>query len=203
VSLLRRAPVAVEPMIKGAGIAPFLTWYARTRDASELVGLVDGLPPHIAGVFDAHDEALGVIASAWYPAPSAHALLDGIMAGRSEGEWKEIARQGAHAVVASTLRGVYRWLFETMMSPERYAKNAQKLFSRYFNTGIIQKTTPAPRQHLSVIRDWTSHHPMLCELLIRSGEYIYPALGCTDVVLVKQACVSEGGDECRFAIRWK
>jgi hypothetical protein len=44
---------------------------------------------------------------------------------------------------------------------------------------------------------------MLCELLIRSGEYIYPALGCTDVVLVKQACVSEGGDECRFAIRWK
>jgi hypothetical protein len=203
VSLLRRAPVAVEPMIRGAGIAPFLSWYARSRDHRELVALVSALPPEVAGVFDPNQEALGVIASAWYPAASAHGLLDAIMAGRSDAEWREIAREGAHAVVGSTLRGVYKWLFETMMSPERYAKNAQKLFSRYFNTGTITKSTPRPKQHRSVIRDWTSHHPMLCELLIRTGEYIYPALGCTDVVLSREACVSDGDGECRFVIRWR
>jgi hypothetical protein len=97
---------------------------------------------------------------------------------------------------------VYRVLFETMMSPARYAKNAQKLFSRYYDAGTMTKTALSPTSHRSTVTGWQAHHPFLCELLLYTGVYVYRAMGCKDVKMERTACVGDGASECTFLTTW-
>jgi hypothetical protein len=190
------------PRIKGAAIREFLLWYAGEHGAERLPALAARMRAENRVLFDLAQRHLGVIASSWYPAPAIHELLDLMSEGLSAAQRERLVRNGAQATIAATLRGVYRLLFETMMSPERYARNAQKLFSRYCDTGTMEKTAPAPRTHRSVIRDWTSHHPLLCDFILHTGVYVYGAMGCRDVRLEKQACVARGDGECVFLVTW-
>jgi hypothetical protein len=151
--------------------------------------------------FDLADPALGVLASSWYPAPAIHALLDGFLADHAS-DRQALAREGARATIDATLTGVYRWLFETMMTPDRYGRNAQKLFSRYYEPGTMTKAPLGERGHLSIVRDWPGHHRLLCDMLVHTAEYVYAALGCRDVRSPRTACVSDGAPECRFEITW-
>jgi hypothetical protein len=194
---------AAQPRIKGAGIRPFLVWYAARYGAGRLLAAAAAIPPAQRAGLDLDDPCLGVLASSWYPAASIHALLDELLAGVPADQHAELAREGARAIIDSTLKGVYRLLFQTMMTPERYARNAQALFARFYDTGTMEKTPLAPAGHLSRVRDWSSHHPMLCEFIGHTAEYVYAALGCRDVKVRRSACVALGGEECRFEITWK
>ena len=105
-------------------------------------------------------------------------------------------------IIDSKVHGVYRWLFQTMMSPERYARKAQKLFSRYYDPGTMAKTPLGDAGHLTIVRDSGGHHPLLCDMLVHTSEYVYTAFGCRNVNAPRTACVSEGAPECRFEITW-
>src|SRR5258706_5720445 len=121
--------VGADPRIKGAAIREFLLWYAGAYGPDQLPALSARMRPEHRVLFDVKQRHLGVIASEWYPAKALHELLDLITQGMSPAEREKLAREGAQATIQATLRGVYRLLFETMMSPERYARNAQKLVS--------------------------------------------------------------------------
>jgi hypothetical protein len=192
-------PVAAR--IKGAGIVHFLRWYVDRFGQARLQGTAAAMPDVHRVHFDPGDGVLGVLASSWYPAAAIHALLDGFLADHVH-DRQVLAREGARATIDATLTGVYRWLFETMMTPDRYARNAQKLFSRYYEPGTMTKTPLGDSGHLSVVRDWPGHHPLLCDMLVHTAEYVYGALGCRDVRSPRTACVAEGAPECRFEIRW-
>jgi hypothetical protein len=197
------APVGVpEPQIKGSGIQPFLAWYAERHGAERLAGVARRIPPERRACFDLDDAQLGVLPSAWYPASAIHGLLDSVGLGLSPAERRELAREGARAIMGSNLKGVYRWLFQTMMSPERYARNAQKLFSRYYDTGTMEKSVLPGGGHLSVVSGWAAHHPFLCDLIQGTAECVYAELGCRDVQVRRTSCVAEGATDCRFEIRW-
>ena len=187
--------------IKGAGISHFLVWYTGRFGHDRLRRIAAGIPDPHRSHFHLDEPALGVLASSWYPAAAIHVLLDGFLADHGE-ERELLAREGARTTIDATLKGVYRWLFETMMTPERYARNAQKLFSRYYEPGTMLKTPLGDHGHLSVVRDWPGHHPLLCDMLVNTAEYVYSALGCRDVRAPRTACVSEGAPECRFEITW-
>lgn len=191
-----------EARIKGAGIQPFVSWYSAVWGRERLVAAAAGLPPDLRAVFDLGDPQLGVLPSQWFPAAAVHGLLDGLLAGHSAEERVRIARDGARAIIESTLKGVYRWLFEMMMSPDRYARSAQKLFSRYYEPGTMIKTPLGETGHLSVVKDWTGHHRLLCDFLIHTADYVYAALGCRGVQVRRIACVGDRGEECRFEITW-
>lgn len=191
-----------QPRIKGAGIRPFLVWYASRHGAARLLAAASAIPSEHRAGLDLEDPCLGVLASSWYPASSIHALLDNLVAGMPADQHQELAREGARAIIDSTLKGVYRLLFQTMMTPERYARNAQALFARFYDTGTMVKTPLAPVGHLSRVRDWSSHHPMLCQFIGHTAEYVYAALGCRDVRVRRTACVGLGDEECRFEITW-
>jgi hypothetical protein len=188
--------------VKGAAVRPFLAWYERTWPAPRLARLAEPIPPPLRAGLAPEEPALGIIASAWYPAPVVNALLDRILADHPASEHDRIAREGGRAIIEATLTGVYRWLFETMMTPERYARNAQKLFSRYYEPGTMTKSWLAETGHLTVVTGWTGHHPLMCRFLVHTAEYVYTALGCRDVRVKRTACVHDGNPDCRFEANW-
>ena len=188
-------------LMKGAGIVHFLEWYVGRFGQPRLQRTAAAMPDPHRVHFDINDRLLGVLSSTWYPAAAIHALLDGFIADHGS-ESDMLAREGAKATIDATLKGVYRWLFQTMMTPDRYARNAQKLFSRYYEPGTMTKAPLGEAGHLSVVRDWPGHHPMLCDMLVHTAEYVYTALGCKDVRSPRTACVSQGAPDCRFEITW-
>lgn len=196
------ATPASAARIKGAGIHQFLNWYRVRWGAERLLAAVRALPPEQAAVFDLADPQLGVLPSQWFPATAIHGLLDRLMDAHSAEERSRIAREGATAAIESTLKGVYRWLFERMMTPDRYGRSAQRLFSRYYEPGTMVKLPLGEHGHLSVVTDWGGHHPLLCDFLIYTAEYVYGALGCRDLKIRRTACVSAGATDCRFEITW-
>jgi hypothetical protein len=196
------ANAGAEARIKGAGIQPFLAWYEQRWGRARLLQAAEGIPASFRGNFHFEADLLGVLPSLWYPAPAIHALLDRILAGHSEAERALIAREGARAIIDATLKGVYRWLFEKMMSVDRYGRSAQSLFSRYYEPGTMTKLPTGAAGHLSIVTGWAGHHPLLCDFLVHTAEYVYGALGCRDVQVRRTSCVAAGAADCRFEITW-
>ena len=198
---LRRGSPA-EAHIKGEGIRQFLAWYTAKWGEQRLHQFLESLPPEAREVFDVDKPSLGIIASAWYPAHAFHALIDAMLSIYPADQRRLFAREAARATILATLRGVYKFLFEAMMTPDRYLGRAQKLFSRFYDTGTIEKTRVARNIHRSVIRGWTSHHPVLCDVMLYMGEYVYPALGCKNVTATRITCVSSGDPDCSYDVSW-
>jgi hypothetical protein len=188
--------------VKGEALRQFLTWYVSTFDEHRLDAIVRAMPPELSSCFEPGKPHLGVVSSSWYPAASFHHLIEDMLAGYGPEERDRLAREAAHATIEATLRGVYKFLFETMMTPDRYAARAQKLFSRFYDTGTMAKVKTGPRSHRSEIRGWTSHHPVLCEVLRYTGEPVYAALGCKNVKTRRISCVSSGDAFCSYELSW-
>lgn len=188
--------------VKGSAVLPILEYYAAQQGRARLLRLISDLPADMARLFDLRDEHLGVLVSLWYPAPVVHRLLELMTADSTREQSTAFVRGASFAVVEATLNGVYRFLFQLMMSPERYVRNVQKLFGRFFDDGVVVKEAQGPRAHRTTIRDWHGHHPLLCECFVYSSEYIYTSFGCRDVHSRRTACISEGARACTFEHSW-
>ncbi len=189
--------------IKGAALREFVRWYSGRAGIDAVEELLAGLSPGARAAFDLRRSDLGILQTEWYPAGVVHELLDRIVKDLPVAERTSMARESARAIMDATLKGVYRMLFRAMMSPDRYAKNAQTLWSRYYDTGKIQKTAGGPWAHQTIIGGWEAHHPVLCDLHVASAEYIYQAMGCREVQVRRTGCVSEGGPVCSFEVTWR
>jgi hypothetical protein len=188
--------------VKGSGLHALFDWYLRQHGRPELLRLVEDLPPEARRRFDPRDERLGVLASNWYPAPLVHDLLERITAGLSPEARAAVAWEMGQIAAEVALTGLYRLLFQAMMSPERYARHVQKMFSRYFDDGVIVKTPRGPCLHHTSIHDWGGHHPLLCAMCVSSSVYVYTALGCRDVRTRSLGCVAAGAEFCAYEIEW-
>jgi hypothetical protein len=180
----------------------FVRWYHNVYGDEAVQALAAAAPEDFRPLIDPRAPNLGLISSEWYPAHGIHAVLDKMLEGRSQRERAELAEKGAEAVIHETLHGVYKVFFEMMVSPERYLKNAQKLFSRFFDEGQVEKSATGATEHTSVIRGWSAHHPLLCQFLRHVSEYVYSAMGCKDVKVDKLRCVSDGDGDCAYRVRW-
>jgi hypothetical protein len=197
-----RPPAVAQARIKGAGIQPFLRWYVSAYGHERLRRLAEPIPPALREDLDLADTALGVLPSTWYNAAAVHAILDAMEADHTPQERDTIVREGARAIIESTLTGVYRWLFQTMMSLDRYAGSAQKLFSRYYEPGVMTKTPLGETGHLTVVEGWGAHHMMMCDFILHTAVYVYGVLGCKDFRVRRTSCVGQGGVDCRFEMTW-
>jgi predicted hydrocarbon binding protein len=99
---------------------------------------------------------------------------------------------------------LYRVLFEWMATPERYAKYGPKPWSTYYDSGEVTiELQPDGLRALAFIRNWRSHHPLICELNRGAGVEVYAAMGCREVTNERARCVSRGDPHCRFITRWR
>lgn len=189
------------PCIKGAALRPFVKYYADRYGRARAATVVARIDPGLA-YFDMLDASFGMIATSWYPVSMIRRLVDGLLEGISDEERLELTKGGARAVMQATVHGVYKFLFETMMSPDRYARKAQALFSRYHDSGVMTKE-PFPGGHRSTITDWSGHHRFFCDLIIYTGFFVYEAMGLKDVDHKRTACVDDGAPACTFVATWK
>jgi hypothetical protein len=190
--------------IKGAAFREFIAYYRQTYGTSALADAVGAMPVTHRSTLDIEDRALGVLASEWYAAEVVHALLDEIARGKSEVALRELATHASAAVMRATLRGLYKMLFEWMATPERYARYAPKLWGTYYDSGeTVVELMPDARSAVSIVRNWRSHHPLICELNRGASLEIYGAMGCLNVESERAMCVSRGDPHCRFDTRWK
>jgi len=197
------ASALASARVKGAHVRAFLIWYTAQGGQERSARLLEHVAPEHRPLFDAACPDLGVLDATWYPATAIHGILDGVLNGLTMAEEEALARQAATVMMQTTLRGVYRWLFEKMMTPERYMRNVQVLFSRYHDTGVITKIEVTPNTHMTVVRDWAGHHRYICELLFQASIVTYEAMGCREVVGNRLKCVSAGASECAYTITWK
>jgi hypothetical protein len=189
--------------IKGAALRQFLIWYERRLGERAFRERFTGLAPDLDGQLDRGAEALGILASRWYDCRLIHGILDSLSAGLSEQELLAVTVEGSQAVMDHTLRGIYRSLFEWMANPKRYARHGGKIWSTYYDSGDFAiDSSETERRAACSIRNWASHHPILCDMNRGASTAIYRAMGLADADCVREACVSSGADECRFVTSW-
>jgi hypothetical protein len=193
---------AVDDAIKGAALREFLGWYAGARSEEELRAVINGLPAQARACFDPALPALGVLASTWYPMEAIHALLDRMTAGMTRGEREAFAVEGASVVMRNTLTGLYKALFRVIATPDRYPRMASKVWSQYYRSGEFRVENLAPGSARSSIRDWSSHHPVLCDMNGAAAQVIYETMGCQGVGVTRIECAGAGGAACSFMVRW-
>lgn len=189
--------------VKGAGIKAFFEWYSKRPDSLAPEMIARRLDTGARAWFDFSKADLGMLSASWYPAPAIHALLDVILAGMSADEGRRLARDAAVATVRSHLSGLYRYLFKAVMSPKRYARSADQIFHRYYDSGVLTKKEIAPGRHVTIVRDWPGHHRFFCDLALYASEVIYPEMGYRLIELERTACVSDGDADCRWIAAWE
>src|SRR5688500_19317978 len=117
-----------EARIKGVAVQEFVRWYVRTHGLERAREMVMALPEGRRSLILQDAPNFGLIASEWYPVDVVHLVLDRLTAGLSPEERAKLARDAAESIIRSSLTGVYRAFVAFLVSPERYARNAQKLF---------------------------------------------------------------------------
>lgn len=190
------------PKVKGIALEGFLDWYTKSEDAGRLRAVLARLPEAYRNTFALDERNFGLLANAWYDASLVHAVIDGVVADLDDSARSKLAVRGAEAIVRSNLRGVYKVLFRLFMTPERYAQRAQALWDRYYDAGIVEKKIESPTRHTATIREWASHHPILCEMNAEAGRIIYEELGCKNVRSRRTQCVANGHAVCSQVVTW-
>jgi hypothetical protein len=186
--------------VKGAALLPLLDWYARRYGQERLLAALRGAS---LALIDTREPQFGILTSGWYEAGPVHALLESLCSSFTPAERADFLREGGRAIIEATLTGVYRWLFQAMMTPERYARNADRLFGRFYDSGVLRKEILGPRHHRTHLTEWRAHHRIICEFFPSTLEYIYSSMGCQGVCVRRSACIDDGAAECTLEVTWE
>jgi hypothetical protein len=189
--------------VKGVALRQFLIWCQGKLGESAFRDLFATLAPNLSNQLTIGEEALGIRASHWYDCHLIHGILDALAVDMSEEEKLGLTIEGSQAVMDHTLHGVYRSLFEWMANPKRYARHGSKIWSTYYDSGdFAVESFAEDRRAVCTIRDWSSHHPILCDMNRGASTAIYRAMGLPGANCIREACVSRGASECRFVTIW-
>jgi hypothetical protein len=189
--------------IRGAVFREFVRWYER-RFGSTFAERVARMPGWMLNDLEITREGLGIGGARWYPDITVHRLLDLLLDGFTPGQRHALAREGAEHGVHAAFHGAFRLVFSWVVSPRRYAAHAPKLWSSYYDSGELTIVPAADGLGaLTVITDWGTHHPFLCDLQRAATVSFYEAMDCRNVSCVREACVSDGELECRLVTRFQ
>ncbi len=194
--------MASDARIKGSVMRELALWHERHKGTEATVALTVGLPPDLARLVDVRRPALGLLASTWYPAALAHYLCDRAIDGTTD-EGRSIARESNRDIVPRMIHGIYKVLYQSMASPELYAKHVDRQWKKLHTTGERGFVIRAEGQALSTIRNWEGHHPLLCWMMIYTMASLFEAMRFQDVTVERLSCVAHGGEECATVLRWK
>ena len=199
--MMRGVTPAKVPSIKGLVFREFVRWYEATRGREAALRARDALPLELRAHLDPDRDSFGLLAGSWYPTSIAGGMLESITWGLGPLERSAMLREGIEHAVGTTLTGVYRVLFKTLVTPERHAKYAQKIWDNYYNTGIVQGAMLAENRSEQWVKDWSGHHPLLCELSIWSLTVFHQHMGCKNVKVSRSRCVLDATRSMRGGVR--
>ncbi len=198
----RSIPPGAEPMIKGSVLRAFVHYYTVQQGSDALDDVLRRVPAEVRRAFDGSRPAFGVLPWRWYPARYVHAMLDAVGEGLSDEERLAMARASARHAIDAMIRGVFKWVLESVTSPHMYARHIQRIWRGLHDTGRRQITFKSPREAESVVEDWGGHHPILCEVVGETTVAVFEAMGCREVRSERLSCVSRGDPRCATRITW-
>ena len=188
--------------IKGAAIRAFLEWYRAEFGDIDLINRMRGVRLGSLISFDPTATGCGVLASGWYAAEDVHAILGAIVGDRDEASVAELVDTGVRRSLSQTLTGLHRALVRVVATPSLHARFSQKLWSTYYDTGVVESVCIAEDVQSVSYLGWTSHHPILCAMTAASDAVIFPMMGLSNVRVRRTACVDQGASECTHIVRW-
>ena len=177
------------PSVKGLVVKEFVKWYEETRGRDATLRAYRRLPVELQVHLDPQRDTFGLLASTWYPVSVVTGMLETIMLGLDHGARASLLRDGIQHAISTTLTGVYRVLFQTLVTPERHAKYAQKIWNQYYNTGTVVGEMRDECHSEQTVTDWQGHHPLLCELSLSSLTLFHEHMGCKNVRVRRTSCV--------------
>jgi hypothetical protein len=193
---------ARDARIKGSSMRELVLWYERRLGRDATLAIVADLPPEFERLVTRTRPALGILASTWYPSAFASHMCDRVIAGLPD-EGRAMAREANRDIVPMMIRGIYKALWQTLASPELYARHVDRHWHKLHTTGERSFVIRAPGEALSVVRSWDGHHPLLCWMMIYTMVSLFEAMRLTEVTADRIRCVAHGADECATILRWK
>jgi hypothetical protein len=190
-----------DPRVKGIAFREFVRWYEQTYGHEATLAAWKSLAEPLRAQLDPERECFGLLAGSWYPVSIVTGLLEHITWGLGPEERTALLRGGITFALDVTLTGVYRVLFNTLVTPERHARYAQKIWSSYYDTGEVEGRVLGPGRAEQRVKNWNGHHPLLCEMSIWSLTLFHERMGCKDVKVSRTSCLRDS-DACRFLITW-
>ncbi len=185
--------------IRGAALRELLVWFETQHTSETLDQVVEGIADTYPDAFQPGLPAFGVLSSKWYDAVAIHALLDLLQTASRN---PRFAEEGGHAVMSKTLSGVFRAMTRFLLTPERYVNHAHRLWGHYYDTGEFEIRMTGDSSTRTTIRQWNSHHPILCDMNIAAASVIYATIGCDDVKVTRVKCVGRGSGTCEYEVTW-
>ncbi len=192
-----------EGKIKGAAIREIFAWYEERYGRDKAREMARRAPDEFRPLLDPDDPISTILASSWYPAPFVHAMLDIVTEGMSEPEIERLAREANRAVVANSMKSVYRFVIEKLATPEIYAASIPRLWRLLHDTGDRRIEIVAPGEAISTIARWSGHHHLLCLLVVETMCAVFETMGCRNVKNERISCVSNGARECVTRVTWR
>jgi hypothetical protein len=201
---------AAEPMIKGAAIREFFTWYERTHGIESVRVLVRHAPADLRPLLDPEEPLVKLLPSTWYPCRLVHPMLDAVKERMSDAAFNAMAKDANRHLVRQGMNSVYRFFLEKLVSPELYATLVPRFWRQLHTTGVREMTIVTSNddgsgEAISITRDWAGHHPLLCVCVIETMCAIFEQMGKKDVKWSRESCVGVGvgASECRTRLTWK
>lgn len=188
---------------KGATFREFTRWVEMQYGHARLIEGWSRLPPPLQQLVNPRATALGIEASAWYPSALPNRLLDAFLAGMSLEERSRVIREGTRHALSRTFRGVYKFVFTAVMTPERLAQHIQKIWDLHYDSGIDVWTMKAPGHIETRIEGWIGHHTNTCDILRESSVVMLEMLGCHDVENRRVRCVGAGDPHCAGILTYR
>ncbi len=189
--------------IRGAALRAFARWYGREHGGDRLRRSLGGLDQAERRSFDASRLDLGVRGGRWYPAPTVHRILEGLIDDLPPEAADELIRRAAREIIEASLSGFLGPLLRLFVSPETCRLFSQQLWSFHYRSGRVAIEAVGRRAHRMQVRDWRSHHLILCRLHAAAGVPIYGAAGCRGVTSRIEACVDRGDPCCVYWTEWR
>jgi hypothetical protein len=188
---------------KGVAFKELLVWLDQRLGRDQLKLALARLPPEYKGIVRLEDDNFGILSSSWYPFPCVHKLLDALTASMTKQERFELAQDASRAVMEVTLHGIYKAVVRAFVSPTLYAKFATKLWTSYYDSGEF-KVIISDDGHSAdcTIRNWSGHHPFVCDMNLAAATAIYDAMGQKGALTRRVACIVEGAGFCRYVTTW-
>jgi hypothetical protein len=180
----------------------FLGWYEEHHGLEDLRAAI-AEPGSDLGDLDPDRPFLGILPSAWYPAPLAHAILDRATEALSEPERDALAAEAGRAAMIAVMTGLQKLAFSILMNPPRYRRYVQRIWDLNYGSGEIEVQDRGETGHLGIIRAWQEHHPVMCRMIVAGKGPIYETMGCKDVVVRPETCISHGAEHCSSSVQWR
>ena len=188
---------------KGIAFKELLVWLDRRLGRDQLLRAIARLPSEYQGIVNPDVANFGILSASWYPFPCVHMLLDGLTASMPRPERIALAQEASRAIMDITLNSVHKWVMRSFVSPTMYAKFANRLWQSYYDSGEFAVIiTEDGLSADCTVRNWSGHHPFVCDMNVAAASAIYQAMGQAGAATERLSCIGDGGTVCRYITSW-